>query len=239
MEDRTEGAEQRNPLNLTRRTVVKGAAWSVPIVAAAVAAPMAAASVVQTQCIDNSNIVLESTTTPVTPPYQTTTSALNPGYDVYRFQVGQAYEITTTTTITYGGTLPVSIADLTFSVIGTPWIDWTLTGTPTITSTRGNIALGSAVNAAPGEVSPQRSGRTTLIPTATDASDPYVHPGDTITITWNFIAHGPSQPIGGTGSGFAYTQSRVTCDGATTAAYPPQYTPGTTTHGGNIYQYVL
>ncbi len=38
-------SEQANGLNLHRRTVLKGAAWAAPVVAAAVAVPMAAASV--------------------------------------------------------------------------------------------------------------------------------------------------------------------------------------------------
>lgn len=36
---------EQNTSGITRRTIVKGAAWSVPVIAAAVAAPLAAASV--------------------------------------------------------------------------------------------------------------------------------------------------------------------------------------------------
>lgn len=222
-----------------RRTVVKGAAWSIPVIAAAVAVPAHAASVpVQTQCMDDTNTTWGGSTTAVTQPYATTTSSQNPGYNLYQFQQGQSYEITVTTTITYNGVLPVSIAGLMFEIQGTRWIDWTLTGTPTITSTRGNITLGSATDAAPGQVAPQRTATTDLTPIATDASDPYIHPGDTITITWNLIAHGPSSPIGAAGSGYAYPIATLTCNGAWTSWHPAQF-DGSGNHVGNLYQYVL
>lgn len=37
--------------NITRRTIVKGAAWSIPVIAAAVAAPLAAASTAPQACL--------------------------------------------------------------------------------------------------------------------------------------------------------------------------------------------
>lgn len=39
-----ENSENRTPSNVSRRTIVKGAAWSLPVIASAVAVPMAAAS---------------------------------------------------------------------------------------------------------------------------------------------------------------------------------------------------
>lgn len=226
---------------IDRRTIVKGAAWSVPVIASAIAVPAQAASgPVQTQCLDASNTAWSSSTTPVTTPYATTTApGTNAGYDLYQFKEGQSYEITTSTTIVYGGTLPATIAGLTFEVMGTRWFDWTLVGTPTIVSSRGNVAFGSAVDAEPGAAAPTRTAKTDLIPIATDVSDPYIHPGDTITITWNLMAHGPSSPIGVTGSGYAYTTATLSCNGTWIPQwYPAQFENGPGTHAGNVYMYV-
>lgn len=207
---------------LTRRTLVKGAAWSVPVIAAAVALPMAAASdvPVQTQCMDQSSVTFGITSSPVTPPYATIANPYDPAYPLHQFKEGQSYEITVTSTITYTGALPARIDELTFLMRGTRSLDWTFSGTPTVVSTRGNITLGTAVGQ-PDDVAPRRTGVTEITP-APVGSDAYVHPGDVITITWNLLAHGPKDPVGVTGSGYAYPYFLMTSCGASTPYYPSQ-----------------
>lgn len=216
-----------------RRTIVKGAAWSVPVLAAAVAAPMAAATtgpVLQTQCIGAADASASYTTGPVTPPYDTQDHG--DGRPEYIYKQGQSYEMTTTMTITYSGALPSNISDLSFYVIGTNWFEWSLAGTPSITSSRGNIAYGSHDELAVADPS-QRRGATSIYPVAT-GSDAYVHPGDVITVTWNFTAHGPTSPIGVTGSGFAYAVGSMSSCSGTAVRLGPN--ASTTTA---LYQYVL
>lgn len=199
---------------VSRRTLVKGAAWSIPVIAAAVAVPMAAAStpVQQTECITNANATFSYATGPVTPPYAIDSDS---GRTEYVYLLGQSYEMTNTTTITYTGALPSKISDLSFTVGGTNWFIWSFTGTPTLTSSRGNIQVASFDEHAVATPDDRR-GMTTIYPVAVGADD-LVHPGDVLTLTWNFIAHGPTSPVEpGSNSGYSYTfTSLESCAGGT------------------------
>lgn len=102
-----ESADTRASEGLPRRSLVKGAAWSIPVIAAAVATPYAAASA---PCADQ--LAVPGAYTPLTvhtemlgmPPYQLTTSS---GLLARAFATNSTIQFRST--ITYAGTqsLPV------------------------------------------------------------------------------------------------------------------------------------
>ncbi|WDH79495.1 hypothetical protein PTQ19_03370 [Microbacterium esteraromaticum] len=197
--------------------------------AAAVAVPQSAASAVATGCIDMTNATFEYATSPVTTPYATTTHPS--GRPLYEFLDGQTYEITSSITITYTGDLPALVDDLSFDVGGTNWFIWHLAGSPTVTSSRGNITLESFTEYSVADPSLRR-GQTLIDPTFT-GGDPYVQPGDVITVTWNMTAQGATGSFGSAGSGYAYPYGALlSCNRWTPNGPDASGTPA-------FYQYVI
>ncbi|MGX1694633.1 hypothetical protein ACWIBQ_04515 [Microbacterium keratanolyticum] len=211
----TDPAVPTQTQGVSRRILIKGAAWSVPIVATAIAVPMAAASTpVQTECVTAVNAEFAYETAPVTAPHASMPYPSDPSRPLHQYLLGQSYEMTSTTTITYTGALPSKISDLSFDVGGTNWFIWSLAGTPTLSSTRGNMTVGTFEEHS--VATPElRRGMTTIYPIAV-GSDDLVHPGDVLTLTWNLTAHGPSSPMPSGSSGYAYTFTSLTsCAGGT------------------------
>lgn len=219
---------------MSRRTVVKGAAWALPVVAAAVAVPAAAASAAeQTQCITADSMGVTIVSSPVSTPFATGVHPTYPG-TVHQFEDGIAYEITSTMTIVYTGALPSLVSDLRFDVMGSGSFQWTLKDAPLVTSSAGNMATGAYVEAAVATPEARRA-RTTVTPVGVGAGVQYVQPNDVITVTWNMIAHGPSGAYSPAGtSAYAYPQALI----ESCAGWHGSYPLGAPASVDTFYQYV-
>jgi len=150
---------------ITRRTIVKGAAWSIPVIAAATAAPMAAASGTACPTLNYywgaavhdkwTNLTKQQTTTSSTTGtmYLTFGNDLPGGYPALAFSSAQTVTVDVVS-ITYTYTLPWRVAtwtsipsgwQLTSSTqSGTNWVyEFTYTNLPSSTVVTSNTAPGT------------------------------------------------------------------------------------------------
>lgn len=216
-----------NPV-IMRRTVVKGAAWSVPVLAAAVAAPLAAAST--PPCIPTEDAPLynaELTVTAQTDPYPNVNPTGTPHYDV---PLNTHVNATNTYTNTGSEPWPVgtqiwvevsnNMRDLHASIVGVSGAFASSLGTPVYT-------------AAPGS---STGGFGTRYVYTTIAEVPV---GGSVTVDWEFWAtttHG--------WNGF-YTLARViipatlSCDGTTTMLSRTSSTGSVPAPGSPAWYYVV
>jgi len=218
-------APQNSPKGISRRTIVKGAAWSVPVIAAAVAVPAHAASVAAT-CLDIGYVSLTYKNTPIDAPLSTQPSPYDSSYDLYALSEGQSYLIASEMTVHYSSLAsdPVQASTLALRIVGTNWFNWELVGTPTVESSAGPLVA---------TIGAENTGNPNRADYQLSLSEGIIQPGGYLTLKWTYRALSPVEPAGTTGSGYAYTAAYVTgCNGAISAA------PDSSVRSYNLYQYV-
>lgn len=199
----------------SRRNLVKGLAWSVPVVAVAVATPMAVAS---PKCLSASDVSRTYSNAPVTTPAASLAiaSGQNPGYLCHQFTPGSTYTVRATATFTFSGASPTLTSGLRIRIGATASIVWTATGTPTAVSSAGNVTV-----AAISTPLPTPEAERTLTLASTSGPSGLVNPGDTITVVWEMLATAPGANWNGTSTGFAFPFiGLVDCGGLIGTLFP-------------------
>lgn len=194
-----------------RRTVLKGAAWSVPVVAAAVMAPLAAASTIDpVQCAaDGAFTKAGKLSTTITAGNAPTNIGTGQNGELQHSSVfGDVFDITVAATFLYSGSGPLELGGLELGLNGTTSLDWEIIGSPVISSSQGGISLGGFDNNGRRSASsnPGWLGYATV-----SGAEP-LESGQSLTVQYVLRAHGPAWDFPRTGvdnpdaTGFAYGQ---------------------------------
>ncbi|MFJ4164085.1 hypothetical protein ACIPY5_00875 [Microbacterium sp. NPDC089698] len=146
-ENQMNAAPVRAAKGHSRRTIVKGVAWSLPVIATAVAVPAHAASLPQqTACATDSTVTWTYTDAPVTPP---ASSDPHPTYGApylqYHYPTGTQPTVTATFRVVNAGPLAAPIAGIQVRTVGTNSASWVNVGSLTVASSRGTAIVAGSV----------------------------------------------------------------------------------------------